>query len=173
MFNAIVSKISMSQFGKSIIFLLVVLSIRKSHRDSTPSVMYAFVSFTYLFAMLSSNYALEFVSYPMQVNSSRWNSFVCLRTFVLGFRKVSKTCTSYAFRCFNSQKTLFVKEIPLCFANCYRCSSVYVQRTERNRKSSRRRSDGRDRRVPFGILILMIRELFILEQSALVCFTCF
>jgi len=29
--------------------------------------MYTFSSFTYLFAMLSSNYALEFVSYPMQV----------------------------------------------------------------------------------------------------------
>ncbi|UJR37095.1 hypothetical protein I4U23_029799 [Adineta vaga] len=52
-FNAIVSKI--------------ILIVRKSHRDTTPSVMYAFVSFTYLFAMLSSNYALEFVSYPMQV----------------------------------------------------------------------------------------------------------
>ena len=29
--------------------------------------MYAAASFTYLFAMLASNYALEFVSYPMQV----------------------------------------------------------------------------------------------------------
>jgi hypothetical protein len=48
-------------------FFLLVLIIRKSQRDSTPSVMYAFSSFTYLFAMLSSNYALEFVSYPMQV----------------------------------------------------------------------------------------------------------
>ncbi|CAF4848343.1 unnamed protein product, partial [Rotaria sp. Silwood1] len=52
-FNAIASK--------------TILIIRKSHRDSTPSKMYAFSSFTYLFAMLSSNYALEFVSYPMQV----------------------------------------------------------------------------------------------------------
>ncbi|CAF2658453.1 unnamed protein product [Rotaria sp. Silwood2] len=52
-FNAIASK--------------TVLVIQKTHRDSTPSIMYAFSSFTYLFAMLSSNYALEFVSYPMQV----------------------------------------------------------------------------------------------------------
>ncbi|UJR09108.1 hypothetical protein I4U23_013355 [Adineta vaga] len=52
-FNAIVSK--------------VILVIRKTHRDTTPSKMYAFASFTYLFAMLASNYALEFVSYPMQV----------------------------------------------------------------------------------------------------------
>jgi len=52
-------------FGK------LVLMIRKSHRDSTPSVMYACSSFTYLFAMLSSNYALEFVSYPMQVSKQK------------------------------------------------------------------------------------------------------
>ncbi|CAF0968723.1 unnamed protein product [Adineta steineri] len=47
--------------------LFYLLIIRKTHRDATPSKMYAFSSFTYLFAMLSSNYALEFVSYPMQV----------------------------------------------------------------------------------------------------------
>lgn len=29
--------------------------------------MYAAAAFSYLFAMLASNYALEFVSYPMQV----------------------------------------------------------------------------------------------------------
>jgi len=52
-FNAIVSK--------------VILMIRQSPRDGTPSYMYAFASFTYLFAMLASNFALEFVSYPMQV----------------------------------------------------------------------------------------------------------
>ncbi|CAF0909293.1 unnamed protein product [Adineta ricciae] len=52
-FNAIVSKI--------------VLLSWQTHRDTTPSRMYAISSFTYLFAMLASNYALEFVSYPMQV----------------------------------------------------------------------------------------------------------
>ena len=52
-FNAIISK--------------TILLIRQTPRDTTPSVMYAFSSFTYLFAMLASNYALEFVSYPMQV----------------------------------------------------------------------------------------------------------
>ncbi|CAF3534436.1 unnamed protein product [Adineta steineri] len=52
-FNAIVSK--------------VILVVRNTPRDTTPSKMYAFASFTYLFAMLASNYALEFVSYPMQV----------------------------------------------------------------------------------------------------------
>ncbi|CAF1149488.1 unnamed protein product [Adineta steineri] len=52
-FNAIVSK--------------VILVVRNTPRDTTPSTMYAFASFTYLFAMLASNYALEFVSYPMQV----------------------------------------------------------------------------------------------------------
>ena len=53
-FNAIVSK--------------GILAVRQSPRDGTPSYMYAFASFTYLFAMLASNYALEFVSYPMQVS---------------------------------------------------------------------------------------------------------
>ena len=53
-FNAIVSK--------------VILIIRRTDRDTTPSKMYAISSFTYLFAMLASNYALEFVSYPMQVD---------------------------------------------------------------------------------------------------------
>lgn len=52
-FNAIISK--------------AILLVRQTPRDTTPSVMYAFSSFTYLFAMLASNYALEFVSYPMQV----------------------------------------------------------------------------------------------------------
>ncbi|CAF4717986.1 unnamed protein product [Rotaria sp. Silwood1] len=52
-FNAIVSKL--------------ILILRKTHQDTTPSKMYALSSFTYLFAMLASNYALEFVSYPMQV----------------------------------------------------------------------------------------------------------
>jgi hypothetical protein len=52
-FNAIVSK--------------VILVIRRTSRDTTPYRMYAFSSFTYLFAMLASNYALEYVSYPMQV----------------------------------------------------------------------------------------------------------
>ena len=45
----------------------MILLLRQSPRDTTPSKMYAFSSFTYLFAMLASNYALEFVSYPMQV----------------------------------------------------------------------------------------------------------
>lgn len=45
----------------------VVLILRQSQRDATPTKLYALSSFTYLFAMLSSNYALEFVSYPMQV----------------------------------------------------------------------------------------------------------
>ncbi len=61
-FNAIVSK--------------VILMIRKTPQDTTPSIMYAFSSFTYLFAMLASNYALEFVSYPMQVGNYLYgNSF--------------------------------------------------------------------------------------------------
>ncbi|CAF5229207.1 unnamed protein product, partial [Rotaria magnacalcarata] len=51
-FNAIVSK--------------TILVLRKTPQDSTPSRMYAFSAFTYLFAMLASNFALEFVSYPMQ-----------------------------------------------------------------------------------------------------------
>ncbi len=54
-FNAIVSKI---------------ILVRETHQDTTPSKMYAFASFTYLLAMLTSNYALEFVSYPMQVKIS-------------------------------------------------------------------------------------------------------
>ncbi|CAF1520434.1 unnamed protein product, partial [Didymodactylos carnosus] len=52
-FNAAVSKI--------------ILIVNKSHRDTTPSKLYAASSFSYLFAMLASNYALEFVSYPAQV----------------------------------------------------------------------------------------------------------
>ncbi len=64
-FNAIVSK-----------FILIV---RKTHQDTTSSKMYAFVSFTYLFAMLASNYALEFVSYPMQVEIFVEGFFVFVR----------------------------------------------------------------------------------------------
>ena len=70
-FNTIVSKISKWNWddmgGELFHWFDLVLIVRKSQRDSTPSVLYAFSSFTYLFAMLSSNYALEFVSYPMQV----------------------------------------------------------------------------------------------------------
>ncbi|CAF3085874.1 unnamed protein product, partial [Rotaria sp. Silwood2] len=51
--NAIVSK--------------TILVAQVTHQNTTPSKMYAFASFTYLFAMLASNFALEFVSYPLQV----------------------------------------------------------------------------------------------------------
>ena len=55
-FNALVSK--------------TMLMVRGTHRDNTPTVFYAFSSFTYLGAMLASNYALEFVSYPLQVSKN-------------------------------------------------------------------------------------------------------
>lgn len=48
----------------------LVLILRQSHRDKTSTVMYISSSLTYVCAMLTSNYALEFVSYPMQVDSS-------------------------------------------------------------------------------------------------------
>lgn len=46
-----------------------VLIFRQTHRDTTSSMMYIYSSLTYVCAMLTSNYALEFVSYPMQVLS--------------------------------------------------------------------------------------------------------
>jgi hypothetical protein len=79
--------------------------------------MYAFSSFTYLFAMLSSNYALEFVSYPMQVKKIIKISSDNLSSF-LGFGKINKTCSGNAFGCTGSQKTISTREIHLCFINC-------------------------------------------------------
>jgi len=36
--------------------------------DNSPQTMYAIMSFSYLGAMLCSNHALQYVSYPTQVN---------------------------------------------------------------------------------------------------------
>lgn len=44
-----------------------VLCRRTNHVDKTPPIFYLLASLTYLTAALTSNYALEFVSYPMQV----------------------------------------------------------------------------------------------------------
>ncbi len=79
--------------------------------------MYAFSSFTYLFAMLSSNYALEFVSYPMQVEFIK--IFFAIIFFFEGFRKISKTGSSYAFGCISRKKTISIRKIFLCFINCF------------------------------------------------------
>ena len=85
-FNAVVSKASKDRrhfrTGHCKHCCPPVLIIRKAHRDSTPSVMYAFSSSTYLLAMLTSNYALQFVSYPMQVISAPL-SFVDSYRFLL------------------------------------------------------------------------------------------
>jgi hypothetical protein len=66
--------------------------------------------------MLASNYALEFVSYPMQVKL-----FVLISvSFFLkkGFREISKTCPSYAIGCIDSEKAISISEIFVCFINC-------------------------------------------------------
>lgn len=45
-----------------------VLTFSKSEPDSTPQGYYAASAFSYLAAMISSNSALQYVTYPTQVN---------------------------------------------------------------------------------------------------------
>ena len=45
--------------------------------DTAPQIMYASMAFSYLGAMLASNHALQFVSYPTQVRVNRKRNFFC------------------------------------------------------------------------------------------------
>ena len=58
--------------------------------DTTPSILYALSSFTYLFAILSSNYALKFVSYPMQVKLIKFRIFTLIE-ILLFFKVLGKS----------------------------------------------------------------------------------
>ncbi|GAV01230.1 hypothetical protein RvY_11971 [Ramazzottius varieornatus] len=49
------------------IFARIVMRLSKEPKDSTPRTMYGISSLSYLGAMLSSNQALQYVSYPTQV----------------------------------------------------------------------------------------------------------
>jgi len=53
--------------------------------------MYAAASFTYLFAMLASNYALEFVSYPMQVKRYSVCFFYSFELILKNFQVLGKS----------------------------------------------------------------------------------
>jgi hypothetical protein len=103
-FNAIVSK--------------TILLVRKTQRDSTPSIMYAFSSFTYLFAMLASNYALEFVSYPMQVRRDLWRMTLTVVESI-GARKIGQTRAGDATRRTRGAKTISTIEISLRSTDCF------------------------------------------------------
>jgi len=48
-------------------FAALIIFLSKPSYDDTPTEMYAFCAFSYLAAMISSNHALQFVSYPTQV----------------------------------------------------------------------------------------------------------
>lgn len=49
------------------LFAKAILIVKPQNNDTTPKVYYASSSFTYLLAMISSNMALRWVAYPMQV----------------------------------------------------------------------------------------------------------
>lgn len=54
-------------FFFSLSLLLLVLTFTKPEPDKTPNYLYAVCAITYLGAMVASNAALKYVSYPFQV----------------------------------------------------------------------------------------------------------
>lgn len=60
------------------VFLIVVIKLTYTSaekKDSTPMLWYGACAFTYLTAMLASNKALQWVSYPTQVNTNDYGLF--------------------------------------------------------------------------------------------------
>ena len=69
--------------------------------------------------MLTSNYALQFVSYPMQVRCASL-SFDDIDFSCQGLGKIGQTRSGDAPGCACCTKTVSVGEIPLCLVNCIR-----------------------------------------------------
>ncbi|VDP46262.1 unnamed protein product [Soboliphyme baturini] len=70
------------------IFARVVMSVSAEALDNTPTFLYAACAFSYLAAMISSNHALQFVSYPTQVISKSCKPIPIMLLGILLFRKV-------------------------------------------------------------------------------------
>lgn len=54
-------------FVQCIINALLAYILNGSYKDEVPQKTYAFLSLSYLLAMMASNHALQFISYPTQV----------------------------------------------------------------------------------------------------------
>lgn len=68
---------------------IILLTVMKQGEDSTKTVYYALSSLTYLLAMVCSNMALQFVSYPTQVVGKAGKPIPVMILGVLLGRKVS------------------------------------------------------------------------------------
>lgn len=53
--------------GQNYLILVIKLTYSSSDVDRTPSMLYIWCAFSYVGAMLASNAALQYVSYPTQV----------------------------------------------------------------------------------------------------------
>lgn len=128
-----------------------VLTVRKTHRDQTPSMMYVLSSFTYLSAMLTSNYALEFVSYPMQVLGKSVKPVPVMLLGVLVARKKYSSAKYFYVLLVVLGKCVFVcSSIEVSSGSSSRRDSVHVQGTQRTKWNRRIECNHRDRRVVFG-----------------------
>jgi len=66
--------------------------------DNSPQKMYAIMSFSYLGAMLCSNHALQFISYPTQVDLSKYH-ISCCEYDAYRRHKFTKWSRLYRFAC--------------------------------------------------------------------------
>ncbi|XP_055644861.1 solute carrier family 35 member B1 homolog [Toxorhynchites rutilus septentrionalis] len=78
------------------IFAKAILIAKPQNQDTTPKVYYASSSLTYLLAMISSNMALRWVAYPMQVVAKSAKPIPVMLLGVLVGRK-SYTLQKYLF----------------------------------------------------------------------------
>ena len=49
--------------------MFVAMAVTKADEDTTPAATYALMTLSYVGAMLASNHALQWVSYPTQVHT--------------------------------------------------------------------------------------------------------
>lgn len=78
------------------VFAKAMLVVKPQNQDTTPKVYYASSAFTYLLAMISSNMALRWVAYPMQVVAKSAKPIPVMLLGVLFGRK-SYTLQKYLF----------------------------------------------------------------------------
>lgn len=78
------------------VFAKAMLVVKPQNQDTTPKVYYASSAFTYLLAMISSNMALRWVAYPMQVVAKSAKPIPVMLLGVMFGRK-SYTLQKYLF----------------------------------------------------------------------------
>lgn len=86
----------------------ILMTVMKQGDDSTSTLYYASSSLTYFLAMVCSNMALQFVSYPTQVIGKAGKPIPVMILGVLLGNKVHDICTIYILDCIITNKSLII-----------------------------------------------------------------